>query len=102
MKNGLFLGGKMDLYCKLEKHPLKTKKCQPAAGDRPDLIQTAPVPSSWLARQKQKNQPNEKMTKKLKNEKWSLFRLKNGLTTSWKNIHLKQKSVSLLLGTGQI
>ena len=24
----------------------KTKKCQPAAGDRPDLIQTAPVPST--------------------------------------------------------
>ena len=28
----------------------KTKKCQPAAGDWPDLIQTEPVPSRGLAR----------------------------------------------------
>ena len=27
----------------------KHKKCQPAAGDRPDLIQTESVPDSWLA-----------------------------------------------------
>ena len=32
------------------KKNIKTKKCQPAAGDRPDLIQTAPVPSRGLAR----------------------------------------------------
>ena len=30
---------------------IKTKKCQPDAGDRPDLIQTEPVPSTGLARQ---------------------------------------------------
>ena len=30
----------------------KTKKCQPAAGDMPDLIQTVHIPSSWLTRQK--------------------------------------------------
>ena len=42
-----------------------TKKCQPDAGDRPDLIQTEPVPSIGLARQQNKNQLNEK----LKNEK---------------------------------
>ena len=39
----------------------KTKKCQPDAGDRPDLIQTAPVPSIGLARQQIKNQLNEKL-----------------------------------------
>ena len=39
----------------------KTKKCQSNAGDRPDLIQTAPVPSLGLARQHNKNKPNEKM-----------------------------------------
>ena len=33
----------------------KTKKCQPDAGDRPDLIQTAPVPSIGLARQQNIN-----------------------------------------------
>ena len=31
---------------------IKTKKCQSNAGDRPDIIQTAPVPSIGLARQK--------------------------------------------------
>ena len=44
---------------------IKTKKCQPDAGDRPDLIQTEPVPSIGLARQNYKNQLNEKQ----KNEK---------------------------------
>ena len=39
----------------------KTKKCQPDAGDRPDLIQTEPVPSTGLARQQNKNKQNEKM-----------------------------------------
>ena len=44
----------------LESTPLylnmsKTKKCQPDAGDRPDLIQTEPVPSTGLARQQNKN-----------------------------------------------
>ena len=43
----------------------KTKKCQPDAGDRPDLIQTEPVPSIGLACQQNKNQLNVK----LKNEK---------------------------------
>ena len=42
---------------------IKTKKCQPDAGDRPDLIQTEPVPSTGLARNKNKNQPNEKLKK---------------------------------------
>ena len=49
----------------------KTKKCQPDAGDRPDLIQTEPVPSIGLARQQNKNKQNEK----LKIEKVSTFRL---------------------------
>ena len=39
----------------------KTKKCQPDAGDRPDLIQTEPVPSIGLACQQNKNQQNEKI-----------------------------------------
>ena len=39
---------------------IKTKKCQPDAGDRPDLIQTEPVPSIGLARQQNKNKQNEK------------------------------------------
>ena len=29
----------------LSQNNIKTKKCQPDAGDRPDLIQTVPVPS---------------------------------------------------------
>ena len=44
----------------------KTKKCQPAARDTPDLIQTECVPDSWLTR------PNKKKynrTKKLQNTK---------------------------------
>ena len=40
---------------------IKIKKCQPDAGDRPDLIQTEPVPSTGLARQNNKNQRNEKI-----------------------------------------
>ena len=43
----------------------KNKKCQPAAGDMPDLIQTEHVPSSWLAR------PNKKITKTRKSKKMS-------------------------------
>ena len=42
------------------KQTKKQQKCQPAAGDRPDLIQTEPVPSSGLARQTNKNKLNEK------------------------------------------
>ena len=39
---------------------IKTKKCQPAARDMPDLIQTEHVPSKGLARPKNKNKLNEK------------------------------------------
>ena len=38
----------------------KTKKCQPDAGDMPDLIQTEHVPSTGLAPQNNKNKRNEK------------------------------------------
>ena len=38
----------------------KTKKCQPPAGDMPDLIQTVHVPSRGLACPPNKNQQNEK------------------------------------------
>ena len=44
----------------------KTKKCQPAAGDMPDLIQTEHVPSSWLARPTQKNNKKPKNQKQVK------------------------------------
>ena len=38
----------------------KTKKCQPAAGDWPDLIQTEPVPSRGLARPPKKTNKTKK------------------------------------------
>ena len=50
--------------CSNEKKSIKSKKCQPAAGDRPDLIQTEPVPSRGLARPQKINR-----TKKSKNTK---------------------------------
>ena len=43
----------------MSQNKIKTKKCQSYAGDRPDLIQTAPVPSIGLARQN-KNKQNVK------------------------------------------
>ena len=43
----------------------KTKKCQSNAGDRPDLIQTAPVLSIGLAGQ-YKNKQNKKLKIKIK------------------------------------
>ena len=46
----------------------KSKKCQSAAGDRLDLIQTMPVPSRGLARPKKINR-----TKKIKTEKSKLL-----------------------------
>ena len=45
----------------------KIKKCQPDAGDRPDLIQTESVPSTGLARKQNKNKLNEKYKKKKSN-----------------------------------
>ena len=49
---------------------LKTKKCQPVAGDMPDLIQTEHVPSKGLARPYKKINKSEKYEeKKFKNEK---------------------------------
>ena len=44
----------------------KTKKCQLDAGDRPDLIQTEPVPSIGLARQQ-----NRKSVKPSTSSHWS-------------------------------
>ena len=46
------------------KNKIKTKKCQPAARDIPDLIQTECVPDSWLACPKNKNKLNRKKRKK--------------------------------------
>ena len=59
----------------------KTKKCQPDAGDRPDLIQTEPVPSTGLARQT--------------NYLSTISRVQVTKNT-------KTKSVSRMLGTGRI
>ena len=42
---------------------LKTKKCHSEARDRPDLIQTAPVPGGSLAHPQNKNKQNEKSKK---------------------------------------
>ena len=44
-------------------HVTKTKKCQSAARDTPDLIQTECVPDSGLARQIKKNKQNVKERK---------------------------------------
>ena len=46
---------------------IKTKKCQPAAGDRPDLIQTMPVPSRGLTHPETKKSTEHKKYK-LKNQ----------------------------------
>ena len=56
---------------KVDKVPKKPKKCQPPAGNMPDLIQTEHVPSRGLARQKNKNKLNEKykIQKKLHSKK---------------------------------
>ena len=78
----------------------KTKKCQSAAGDRPDLIQTAPVPSRGLARPKIKING----TKKLKIKKQQIT-IAPETSHSLKNqtpLTKKYKSVRLLLGTGRI
>ena len=48
-------------------HKTKTKKCQPAARDTLDLIQTRCVPGRGLARHKNKNQQNEKQIKEKRN-----------------------------------
>ena len=40
---------------------IKIKKCHSEARDRPDLIQTMPVPGGSLARTKNKNKQNEKI-----------------------------------------
>ena len=45
-------------------YKIKTKKCQPAAGDIPDLIQTEYVPSSGLARPNKKINRMKKIKKK--------------------------------------
>ena len=51
----------------LSQHCKKTKKCNSEARDRPDLIQTAPVPGGSLARQKIKiNRTKKRKTTKIK------------------------------------
>ena len=67
---------------------IKTKKCQSDAGDRPDLIQTAPVPSRGPSRQKIKIN----RMKKLKNSKSNYL-----LNVTLKKIVKQTKSFSLFL-----
>ena len=68
--SGKWTENRVKIFFKSNQTNIKTKKCQPAARDRPDLIQTAPVPDSWLARQIKINR-----TKKLKlKKKWQLGR----------------------------
>ena len=45
---------------------IKTTKCQPPAGNMPDLIQTVHVPSRGLARPKNKNKLERKIQKTIK------------------------------------
>ena len=67
----------------------KTKKCQPAAGHRPDLIKTESVADSWLARQNKKSLKMENNKLKLQSNEVN-------------STHIKQKSVSLLPATDRI
>ena len=47
--------GRRTAFCRITGSQIKTKKCQPAAGDTPDLIQTEFVANSGLARPKKEN-----------------------------------------------
>ena len=88
----------------LESTPLslimsKTKKCQPDAGDRPDLIQTEPVPSIGLARQQNKNKQNEKTENRKSNHMLhdnSDVSHKVYTSISLSHVLTKTKSVNLL------
>ena len=74
----------------------KIKKCQPAAVDRSDLIQTEPVNSSGLAC------PNKKITKSKKSNS-KIHKVNDGMNNfDMKTGQSIKKSVSLLLLTGQI
>ena len=71
----------------------KTKKCQPVAGDMPDLIQTEHVPSKGLARPQNKNKLNEKNKNTNKTmslqrkekccQKWCLYKNKKVSACCW-------------------
>ena len=62
------------------KNSIKTKKCQPVARDRPDLIQTESVPDKGLARQPKKIN----RTKKLKNKsKENVLQFLHGWLLPW-------------------
>ena len=80
---------KSSLYRKLSlsSHKLssyiKTKKCQPAAGDTPDLIKTECVPDSGLAR------PNKKISER-KNKRKSYL---NGKVSKFENCWKSSKSL---------
>ena len=54
-----------DIFLKIHKKN-KRKKCQPAAGDTPDLIKTECVPNSGLARPNKKINRRRKKRKKIK------------------------------------
>ena len=75
----------------------KTKKCQPVAGDMPDLIQTEHVPSKGLARPKNKNKQNEKKKKQKLNDFTNVTLLvQDECTKSLSTTRLKHKIMNKL------
>ena len=77
---------------------IKTKKCQPDAGDRPDLIQTAPVPSGRPSRQKIKINRTKKLKKfkiKLLVECYSSEKSQDNKIDPSVSNHHKNKKVSV-------
>ena len=66
-KNGHMKNGNTSKSCQNNIVTKKTKKCQPAAGDMTDLIQTVHVPNSGLTRPTKKiSERKNKINKKLK------------------------------------
>ena len=65
-----------------------TKKCQPAARDAPDLIQTECIPDRGLAR------PNKKINKKKNSNKMKFARFDSSTRNYRKNGKKKSKKVS--------
>ena len=83
-----------------DKTMIKTKKCQPAAGDRLDLIQTRPVPSKGLTRQQNKNNGT-------KNEKNNMIEDFSNVTlalisghTNWLTRKQRNRSIKMINGNG--
>ena len=86
---------------------IKTKKCQPAAWDAQDLIQTWCVPHSRLTRQKKikiKKKKKKKLNEKNKNEKTLLLKiqLKRRNRASYQSHKERNKSKKIENGNGRM